>query len=77
MFSIIFSEIFLLSLAALGVAFVCAIVLVLFLGRSGVFVGSAMLNWVVGGERFYPFMRFTDLLFTVCVIFLFSLVAYG
>ncbi len=74
-FSIIFSEIFLLSLAALGVAFVCAIVLVLFLGRSGVFVGSAMLNWVVGGERFYPFMRFTDLLFTVCVIFLFSLLA--
>lgn len=34
-----------------------------------------MFNWVVGGERFYPFMRFSDLLFTVGIIFLFSLLA--
>ena len=31
--------------------------------------------WAVGGERFYPFMRLTGLLFTTSTIFLLSLSA--
>lgn len=72
---IIFSEIFLLALITLGVALLCAGPVVYSLGQSGIYVGSGIICWAVGGERFYPFMRLTDLLFTAIIIFFFSLSA--
>jgi ABC-type lipoprotein release transport system permease subunit len=74
-FGIIFCEIFLLALITLGVALLCAGPVVYSLGQSGIYVGSGIACWAVGGERFYPFMRLTDLLFTTIIIFLFSLSA--
>lgn len=73
--AIIFSELFFLALVSMGVALVFAGIMVLFYGRIGVYVGSSMVSWAVGGERFYPFMRVSDLLFTTAIIFLFSLLA--
>lgn len=74
-FAIIVCEIFLLALITLGVAFLCAAPVVYVLGQSGIHVGSGIVCWAVGGERFYPYFRLSDLLFTAIIIFLFSLSA--
>lgn len=74
-FGIIFCEILILALTTLGTALLCAGPVIYYLGQSGIYVGSGIVCWAVGGERFYPFMRLTDLLFTTITIFLFSLSA--
>lgn len=73
-FSIIFLEVFFLSIIALSIACGIAAVLVNMLGKSGVYLGTGPLSYF-GGERLYPSMKPMDISTTFGIITLFTLLS--
>ncbi len=74
-YTIIFNEVFILSAIALGAAFIISAILILILQNTGIYVGAGAMSYSFGGESLYPSMRLGDILFSIAVIALLSLVA--
>ncbi len=66
-FLIVFYEMALICLAALGLSFLvmAAALAILNIGGNGVYVGSGQITYVLGGERFYPSMKFINIVLGV------------
>lgn len=73
-FSLIFLEVFFLSAAFLIGAAAVSMILISILHFTGVYVGTTGAS-VFGGDRFYPFLQFSDILTVILIILLFSLVS--
>lgn len=73
--SIIFAEIFFLSLISLMFAFFVSAILVLIFGRIGIYVGPGPISYALGGESFYPHMKGMDLFFAFAGITILSLIS--
>jgi len=74
-FGIIFAEMFMLAVLSLLAALLASVIVVIVLSRTGIYVGNGALSYGIGGEWFWPAMRFNDILMAVCAITIFALFA--
>jgi ABC-type lipoprotein release transport system permease subunit len=74
---IIFLEVLLLSLMALSLALILSlsIVIIVNMKGNGVYVGSGAITYVMGGERFYPFIKENNIIVGIGLMVLFSLIS--
>ena len=73
-FTIVFFEAFFLSVIALIVAIIPALVMTAVLGKVGVYIGSGPMSYL-GGETLYPRLQFTDVLVSLAALLFFALVS--
>lgn len=72
-YAVIFFEMFILAAVSLTFALILAGVLVGIVGQAGIYVGTGPISYGLGGERFWPDMRFKDIALAVTAITAFSL----
>ena len=74
-YGIIFAEMFLLAALALIAALILAGTLVAILGNTGIYVGTGAISYGLGGERFWPELRTSDILLAGSAVTFFALLA--
>lgn len=74
-YGIIFAEMFLLAALALVAALILAGTLVAILGNTGIYVGTGAISYGLGGERFWPELRISDVLLAGAAVTFFALLA--
>ena len=74
-FGIIFAEMFILAFLSLLAALVISVILVSYLGSTGIFVGTGPISYGIGGERFWPEMRIKDIVLAITAITAFAVFA--
>lgn len=74
-YAVIFSEIFIIAMAAYAAALVLGLAYAVVFGTSGIYIGNGAMSYGFGGERFWPQARFSDVWFAFIVIFVFSVFA--
>lgn len=72
---LILVETLLVSVFALAAAAVAAGLLVLVLGRTGIYVGTGAVGYMLGGSTVIPFLRFADFAAALAMIAAFALAA--
>ena len=73
-YGIIFNETFLISVMAFAAAFAVIAVMLFVIGFQGIYVGEAMSS-AFGSEYLFPYLKFRDVIETLGIILLFSLLA--
>lgn len=74
---IIFLEVLLLSLITLTLALVLSLILVIIVNMkgNGVYVGSGAITYVMGGERFYPYIKENNIIVGIGLMVIFSIIS--
>jgi putative ABC transport system permease protein len=72
---LVFTETFLVSVFALAAASAAAGLLVLVLGRTGVYAGTGAVGYMLGGAYVYPLLRWADFAVALALIASFALAA--
>lgn len=74
-YGIVFMEWFILAGISVGIALGITLLFVGLYGKSGLYVGSGAVTYVLGGESFCPKIKWEDILFTMMTMSLFTLTA--
>ncbi len=74
-FTVIYLEIFILSLVCFAMAFAITLILTFITGHTGIYVGKGAIAYILGGESIYPVFIFTDIILGLLIITGFSIFA--
>ena len=74
-YAIIFFELLFLSLIFSVFAFVISSIIVIIFGNVGIYVGPGSMSYAFGGEYLYPEIRISDLILTIVIMVIFSIVS--